>query len=203
MGAGMLTQSIGTLGDEENAVIDFGVLLQDISVRYLNKYNELIEKGLSEFDAGEIAESAGEVARVALPVGLSAISAWLTGGATSAAVVATASSKGLSKAVANRAAKIYARRAAGRIGKATGIAYAASATQSYLGREAEGKSSQEYQDYLRTKTGGQIVDAWAGVVGTANYYLEKAIWFYAAISSLGNARFIAKLYKNGRSPLQK
>lgn len=204
MGAGMLTQGIGTLGDEDNdnVLIDFGVLLQDVSVRYLNKYNELIEKGLSEFDAGEIGESAGEVARVALPVGLSAISAWLTGGATSASVVATASSKGVSKAVANRAAKMYARRAAGRIGKATGVAYAASATQSYLGREAEGKSSQEYQDYLRTKTGGQILSdaAWAGVVGTANYYLEKAFGSTAAISSFfGNAtKGIAKsIIKSG------
>lgn len=204
MGAGIITQGIGTLGDEDNdnVLIDFGVLLQDVSVRYLNKYNELIEKGLSEFDAGEIGESAGEVARVALPVGLSAISAWLTGGATSASVVATASSKGVSKAVANRAAKMYARRAAGRIGKATGIAYAASATQSYLGREAEGKSSQEYQDYLRAKTGGQILSdaAWAGVVGTANYYLEKAFGSTAAISSFfGNAtKGIAKsIIKSG------
>lgn len=184
MGSGMLVQTVGTLGGKDNMVVDFGVFLQDLSVQELNAYNNWVNRQLQGLNASSDLELTGEIARTAVPVATSVLATVATGGAASGSVAAAAASRGVSTAVAKRLTSRIANQAAKKIASTTAALYASSATQEYLGREAQGKTSQEYKDYLREKTGLQILSdaGWGLVVGYTNYYLEKAFGAEASIS---------------------
>lgn len=184
MGSGMLIQGVGTLGGKENALVDFGVLLQDVSVQELNAYNDWVKRNLNKLTPNKTVELVGEVAQTAVPVAATAIATIATAGAAAPTVAAAASARGMSSAVARRLAGRIANQTAQRIARTTAGLYAAAATQDYLARPAESMSSQQYQDYLRQKTGGDILSdaAWGVVVGYTNYWLEKAFGAEASIS---------------------
>ena len=190
MGAGMIIQAIGTLGDEDNdnVLVDLGVLLQDSSVQAMNWWQNTSTSMLKSLDASEAAEAAGEFTQVALPVALTLGSSFLAGKAA-AGVVKTAA-KNAAKTHAERQVKRiatrYANRAAGRIGIGVGLGYALGERAGYLAKEAEGKSSQEYQDYLRAKTGGQILSdyLWGNIVGATTYYTERLFGSGASMKNL-------------------
>lgn len=184
MGSGMLIQGVGTLGGKENALVDFGVLLQDVSVQELNAYNDWVKRNLNKLTPNKTVETIGEVAQTAVPVAATAIATVATAGAAAPTVAAAASARGISSAVARRLAGRIANQTAQRIARTTAGLYAAAATQDYLARPAESMSSQQYQDYLRQKTGGDILSdaAWGVVVGYTNYWLEKAFGAEASIS---------------------
>lgn len=204
MGSGMLVQTVGTLGGKDNMVVDFGVFLQDLSVQELNGYNDWVQRQLQGLNASSDLDVAGEVARTAVPVIASVAATIATGGAASGSVAATATSRGISTAVAKRLSSRIANQAAKKIANTTAALYASSATQEYLSREAQGKTSQEYKDYLREKTGMQILSdaGWGLVVGYTNYYLEKAFGAEASISRYFGRGGVGLTRAVGRSGLE-
>lgn len=204
MGSGMLVQTVGTLGGKDNMVVDFGVFLQDLSVQELNAYNNWVNRQLQGLNASSDLELVGEIARTAVPVIASVAATIATGGAASGSVAAAATSRGISSAVAKRLSSRIANQAAKKIANTTAALYASSATQEYLGREAQGKTSQEYRDYLREKTGLQILSdaGWGLVVGYTNYYLEKAFGAEASISRYFGRGGVGLTRAVGRSGLE-
>lgn len=204
MGGGMLIQGIGTLGGKDNMVVDLGVFLQDLSVQELNAYNDWVKRNLNKLTPTGTVEVVGEIAQNVVPVAASVAATVATGGAAAPTVAAAASARGISSAVARRLTNQIANQAAKKIAKATAATYAAAATQQYLAREAEGKTSQEYQDYLRQKTGGDILSdaAWGVVVGYTNYWLEKAFGAEASIGRYFGRGSTGLMRAAGRSGLE-
>lgn len=204
MGGGMLIQGIGTLGGKDNMVVDMGVFLQDLSVQELNAYNDWVKRNLNKLTPNKSVEVVGEIAQNVVPVAASVAATVATGGAAAPTVAAAASARGISSAVARRLTNRIANQAAKKIAKATAATYAAAATQQYLAREAEGKTSQEYQDYLRQKTGGDILSdaAWGVVVGYTNYWLEKAFGAEASIGRYFGRGSTGLMRAAGRSGLE-
>lgn len=204
MGTGMAIQAIGTLGGKDNLIVDAGIFLQDLSVQELNAYNNWVNRQLQGLNASSDLELTSEIARTAVPVATSVLATVATGGATSGSVAAAATSRGISSAVAKRLSSRIANQAAKKIANTTATLYASSATQEYLGRESQGKTSQEYKDYLREKTGLQILSdaGWGLVVGYANYYLEKAFGAEASISRYFGRGGVGLTRAVGRSGLE-
>lgn len=204
MGGGMLIQGIGTLGGKDNMVVDMGVFLQDLSVQELNAYNDWVKRNLNKLTPTGTVEVVGEIAQNVVPVAASVAATVATGGAAAPTVAAAASARGISSAVARRLTNRIANQAAKKIAKTTAATYAAAATQQYLAREAEGKTSQEYQDYLRQKTGGDILSdaAWGVVVGYTNYWLEKAFGAEASIGRYFGRGSTGLMRAAGRSGLE-
>lgn len=204
MGTGMAIQAIGTLGGKDNLIVDAGIFLQDLSVQELNAYNNWVNRQLQGLNASSDLELTGEIAKTAVPVATSVLATVATGGAASGSVAAAATSRGISSAVAKRLSSRIANQAAKKIANTTATLYASSATQEYLGRESQGKTSQEYRDYLREKTGLQILSdaGWGLVVGYTNYYLEKAFGAEASISRYFGRGGVGLTRSVGRSGLE-
>lgn len=191
LGSAKVTQSIGTLGGNGNLFIENSVLMQDAIVRAYRQYEDFVDSTLSGISpTGQRTWWGRSIIGNVAPIVATVATAGGAGVAVGGRVAAQAAAKGASKAVAQRAAGMAARQVAGQVSKTTVRTYAADAMADYWMREAEGRTSPEYQQYLREKTGGNLLSdlGWGTAVGTANYYLEKMFGAEAAVQNFfGNA----------------
>lgn len=186
--AGMGIQYIGTkTGDGDNWAVRNGTLLQEWTAHRL----DLLHQGMTDalmLNPAQTSEAAREISKITdtgLQVGAIAAGALAGGAAGAAKATAIAGARGASKALAKRYANLWANQIAKRVGKGASVGYAAAQTEDYLLRPYQGKTSEEYLQYLRGKTGGDILSdlGWATVVGLSNYYLENAFGANASIKN--------------------
>ena len=186
--AGMGIQYIGTkTGDGDNWAVRNGTLLQEWTAHRL----DLLHQGMTDalmLNPAQTSKAAREISKITdtgLQVGAIAAGALAGGAAGAAKATAIAGARGASKALAKRYANLWANQIAKRVGKGASVGYAAAQTEDYLLRPYQGKTSEEYLQYLRGKTGGDILSdlGWATVVGLSNYYLENAFGANASIKN--------------------
>ena len=186
--AGMGIQYIGTkTGDGDNWAVRNGTLLQEWTAHRL----DLLHQGMTDalmLNPAQTSKAAREISKITdtgLQVGAIAAGALAGGAAGAAKATAIAGARGASKALAKRYANLWANQIAKRVGKGVSAGYAAAQTEDYLLRPYQGKTSEEYLQYLRGKTGGDILSdlGWATVVGLSNYYLENAFGANASIKN--------------------
>lgn len=185
---GMAIQYIGTqTGDGDNWAVRNGTLLQEWTAHRL----DLLHQGMTDalmLNPAQTSKSAKEIAKVAdagIPLVPVILSAGVGGASAFAKGLSIASARGASKALAKRYANLWANQIAKRVGGTNvGISIAAQ-MEDYLLRPYQGKTSEEYLQYLRGKTGGDILSdlGWATVVGLSNYYLENAFGANASIKN--------------------
>lgn len=192
LGAGKVQHIVGTLGSEENnMILDNAILMQDVTVQAYAAYDDWVNRQLSGLSStGERTYLGRNIVANVAPVIATVLTAGATGSAVAGGVLARGAAKGVSKAAATQVAKRGANIASKRIGKAVSATYAADLASDYWMREAEGKTSEEYRDYLRAKTGGEAVGdvVFGTAIGLAGYYLEKMFGAEAAVQNFfGNA----------------
>lgn len=187
--AGMATQVVGTLGskNKDNWAVRNGVLLQEWTASRLDDLHQGMTKALNLKPAqtSDIAKETAKLTDTAFQVGAVMAGALAGGAAGAAKATAIAQGRKVSKKVAERYAKQWANAISKKVGKGASAVYATAQTESYLLRPYEGKTREEYLQYLRAKTGGDVLSdiAWATVVGVSNYYLEKAFGAEASIQN--------------------
>lgn len=186
--AGMVIHAVGTMGDDkENWAVRNGTLLQEYTANGLDLVHQTLTKALF-LDPAQTSETAKELSKlvdVGAQVAGIAKAAVSAGAKASAKALGIAIDRNVSKEVAERYAKQWANKASAKVAKRASGIYIAAQTEDYILRPRQGKTSEEYLEYLRAKTGGEILSdlAWAGVVGLSNYYLEKAFGAEAAIQN--------------------
>lgn len=187
--AGMATQIVGTLGskNKDNWAVRNGVLLQEWTASRLDDLHQGMTKALNLKPAqtSDIAKETAKLTDTAFQVGAVMAGALAGGAAGAAKATAIAQGRKVSKKVAERYAKQWANAISKKVGKGASAVYATAQTESYLLRPYESKTREEYLQYLRSKTGGDVLSdmTWATIVGVSNYYLEKAFGAEASIQN--------------------
>ena len=185
---GMAIQYIGTqAGDGDNMAVRVGTLIQEWTAHRLNALHQNMTDMLM-LNPAQTNKTAREISKITdtgLQVGAIAAGALVGGAAGAAKATTIAGARSASKEVAKRYANLWANQISKRIGKTASGVYAAAQTEDYLLRPYQGKTSEEYLEYLRGKTGGDILSdlGWATVVGVSNYYLENAFGANASIKN--------------------
>lgn len=183
---GMAVQAIGTLGGQDNFVTRNGVLMQEWTVNLLDSINDSLTDALiNERRATEVGREAAKVIDTGAQVAAIAASVYAGGASIAGKVSRKAAARGISEAAAKRASQTAAKTFAERAGNITSAMYASAQTENYLTRPREGMSNEEYLEYLKSKTGGEILGdlAFGALVGVSNYYLEKTFGAEASIKN--------------------
>lgn len=191
-GAGKVQHIVGTLGDKENNIIlDNAILMQDATVQAYVAYDDWVNRNLSGLSStGERTYIGRNIVGNVAPVIATVMTAGAAGSAVAGGVLARGAAKGVSKAAATQVAKKAANIASKRIGTAVSATYGADLASDYWMHEAEGKSREEYIDYLYSRTGGEAVGSvvFGLAVGTGGFYLDKMFGADAAVQDFfGNA----------------
>lgn len=183
---GMAVQAIGKLGGDDNLLTRNGVLAQEWTVRQLDNINDGLTSALiNERRATDVGRNLSKLVDTGVQVAAIATTAGAGAEAIAGAVAARGAARGIAKEAVEKVAKRAAHRFAEKTGKGVSAMYAAAQTENYLTRPHEGMTSEEYLQYLKSRTGGEILGdlAFGSLVGISNYYLEKAFGTEAAIQN--------------------
>lgn len=190
MAGGKILQSVGDLAGNET-MIEEGVLQQDWVAQKYMQYQDWVDKQLGELSpTGERTWVGKNIVSNVVPVAATVLTAGAGGAAVAGRVAAKGAARGVSEAAAKKVAQRAAQQFAKRTAKTTAKIYGVAAADDYWLREAENKTPQEYMDYLRAKTGGEVLSdlAWGTAVGVSNYYLENLFGSTASVQRMfGNA----------------